>query len=138
VRSLEDGDVPERHFSVAPEGVPCVRRYHDNVARFGDDVDAVNGVDASSFMDNEHLGAVVAMLRCADPVLVAADANDHIDAVLVTEKDPRGPARRCRRTTTQLRRLDQGVQRFDHEGTSQAEMSPNPHILPDPELFWER
>jgi hypothetical protein len=89
VRAIQDGDVPERHFSVTPEVVPCVRRYHDNVARFGDDVDTVNGVDASSFIHNEHLAAVVAMLRRADAMRVAADADDHVDAVLVPAKDSR-------------------------------------------------
>jgi hypothetical protein len=44
VRAIQDGDMAERHFSVTPEGVPCVRRYHDNIARFGDEVDTLNSI----------------------------------------------------------------------------------------------
>jgi hypothetical protein len=87
VRAVDDGYMPERHFSVTPEAVPYVRRYLDNIARFGDDVDTVNRVDASSFAHNEHLAAGVAMLRRADAVGVAADADVQVDAVIVAAND---------------------------------------------------
>ena len=87
VRAIEDGYMPERHFSVAPEVVPCVCWYHDNIARLGDDVDTVNRVDTSSFVHNEHLAATVAMFWRADAIAVAADADDQVDVVLVAAND---------------------------------------------------
>jgi hypothetical protein len=69
VRAIEDGYMPERHFSVAPEVVACVCRYHDNVALFRDDVNTVNRANASSF-----LAAGVAMLRRPDALIKGCNA----------------------------------------------------------------
>jgi hypothetical protein len=111
VSAIEYGHVAERHLGIGPETVPSVRWYHYDVSRFGDYVGSVDCIDASSFDQDEHLAAAVAMLRRAATSRMSVDAEDQIKTMIfAAEKLPAWIVR----GGLHVRRFDKRRQRFDH------------------------
>jgi hypothetical protein len=111
VSAIEYGHVPERHFSIGPETVPRVGWYHNDVSRFGDHVGSVDCVDASSFDQDEHLAAAMAMLRRTATRRMSVYGEDQIKTVIfAAEKLPAYIVR----GRFHVRRFDKRRQRFNH------------------------
>jgi hypothetical protein len=112
--AIEYGHLTERHFPIGPETVPRVGWYHYDVSRFGDDVDSVDCIDASSFVYDEHLAATMAMPRRAASRWMGAHREDQIKTVLFAAEKP--PVWMVG-GGLHVRRFDKRRQRFDHRET---------------------
>ena len=111
VTAIEYDHLAERHVSIGPETVPGVGWYHYDVSRFGDDVDSVDCIDASSLVYGEHLAATVAMLWRAASRWMGVHREDQIKTVIfAAEKLPAWIVR----GRLHVRRFDKRRQRFDH------------------------
>jgi len=89
VGAVEGGYVPEGGVTIRPEGMPCVRRDYDDVARFRNHIDPADAVDAASLVHNEHFTAGMAMVRRAATGRIVADRDRDVPKiVLVAVNEP--------------------------------------------------
>ena len=123
--------MPERHVAISSEGMPGIGRYDNQVAGFGDDVNAADGVDTTPRVDDEHLAAGVAMLGSASTWRTVADRDSHgSESVVVAVSELNRSPRRVLKGA-HVRPFDQGLQRLDHRNASfEAVGGLGTHIMP--------